>query len=907
MAARPSGYRRPASAADRARAADRRADKLAAMHSQLHDGIAALRSGEDWRRWLRLARRFPTYSAHNVMLIAVQRPDATRVCGYEGWRALGRQVRKGEKGIAILAPVLRADRDQDRAAGARGVPAADLGAETASARRVAGFRPAHVFDVSQTDGDDLPEQPAAQLLAGAAPDGLWDALAALAAARGFTVERGDCGDANGYTHFGNRLIRVRADVDPAQAGKTLAHELGHALIHDPAAFAGTTAGCRGSVEVEAESVAYLVAGDAGLDAAAYSFPYVAHWASGVDGRRPEQVVAATADRVLHAARIIVDSWQPAAAAAALTAGCAQAGVDRSREAGRAAAALQRAATALARDQATSAATQRGDREQGLRAVCAAAAAFYTDQLAGSFVPGYLGGRGLAAVLSPDAPYLIGYAPAGWTGLVNHLRGEGHDDAAIVAAGLVLQTRRGRLVDRFRDRMMLPVRAEDGAIVAFIGRANPDTARGDTPKYLNCPETAIYRKGDVLFGLAEARAALGGPHRPVLVEGALDALAVWVATQGTVPVVAPSGTALTGGQVDALTRHVAVRERGIVVAFDADLGGRLGATRAFEALRAVTDRVLAADLPAGLDPAGLHEQEGPHRLAAAVSAAEQLHPLADDVVAVRLDQSGIDHTDFLERRHAALRHLAPLVAGLAPDDIGRQVVTVAQRLNLGFDTVTAAVADAISPPEDPWGRVAARDRRADLAGTVAHEATGRLDDAPPRPEPVNAANAPVRAVVPTADGPVTVEYGGLLTSSDGRVPGRAIRIDGTALGYRFADGQVSPEDTSAGRYLAEEGVPPPPVDQLTRFLQAEIHAGLTLNAAGYAELPDRSRDALTLEVRHVMAGRADPELIAGAVGQVIAAAADEYGLDDGRADAFAVRAYAAELAGRCPACSSRAAP
>ena len=442
--------------------------------------------------------------------------------------------------------------------------------------------------------------------------------ARCAAARGFSVERGNCGQANGYTHFGDRRIRVRADVDPAQAVKTLAHELGHVLIHDPAAFAGTTAGCRGTVEVEAESVAYLVAGDAGLDAAAYSFPYVAHWAGGVDGRRPEDVVTATADRVLHATRVIVDSWQPpatptAAAAAALTAGHAQAGRERSREVGRTAARLQRAATVLAGDQAAAATQQRA-----LLAVCAAAADFYTDQLVGSFVPGYLGARGLAAVLTGDAPYLIGYAPAGWTGLVDQLRGDGHTDAAIVDAGLALRTRRGSLVDRFRDRMMLAVRAEDGAVAAFIGRANPHTARGDTPKYLNCPQTAVYRKGDVLFGLAEARAALAGPHRPVLVEGAVDALAVWAATGGAVPVVAPSGTALTGGHVDALTRHVDFRERGIVVAFDADLGGRLGATRAFDALRAATDRILAADLPAGCDPAGLYEQEGPHRLAAAPS-------------------------------------------------------------------------------------------------------------------------------------------------------------------------------------------------------------------------------------------------------------------------------------------------
>lgn len=270
-----------------------RADRLEAIHQRLLGAVEAMVSGEDWRRLLAVVRRFRTYSPNNVWLIAAQRPDATRVAGFSTWRTLGRHVRRGERGIAILAPVVARRRPDDE------------DGDDGESRVLRGFRVVHVFDVSQTDGEALPEVQPPTLLAGDAPAALWDALAAQLAAAGFVLERGSCHGANGVTDFAARAVRVRADVAPAQAAKTLAHELAHVVLHDGTEYAR---GCRGRAEVEAESVAYLVCSSAGLDAGDYSFPYVASWSGG-----DPDAVRATAERAVCAARRILDAL-PAVAA-----------------------------------------------------------------------------------------------------------------------------------------------------------------------------------------------------------------------------------------------------------------------------------------------------------------------------------------------------------------------------------------------------------------------------------------------------------------------------------------------------------------------------------------------------------------------------------------------------------------
>jgi DNA primase len=101
---------------------------------------------------------------------------------------------------------------------------------------------------------------------------------------------------------------------------------------------------------------------------------------------------------------------------------------------------------------------------------------------------------------------IGYAPRGWTTLITYLRGRGHHDVEIQAAGLARPSSRGTLIDHFRDRVMLPVHDEQGNLAGFIGRARPGSGP-DVPKYLNTPETGSYKKGNLLFGLHQARERL----------------------------------------------------------------------------------------------------------------------------------------------------------------------------------------------------------------------------------------------------------------------------------------------------------------------------------------------------------------------------------------------------------------
>lgn len=258
--------------------------KIEQIHEELEQGVRALASGEDWQRALDVAARFHSYSWHNVMLIVLQRPDATQVAGYRKWQEMGRQVRRGERGISILAPRFRVVEDEDTAE---------------RTRRLAGFIGVSVFDVSQTDGEPL-ASPAGfvQRLQGDAPARLWDALAAQVSAAGFRIERAapQIPDANGLTDYLRRTVTVAPDLSPAQAAKTLAHELAHALLHDG------DAGPRGRKEVEAESVAYVVCRSLGLDAASYSFGYVAGWSGGETKKVQE-----TGSRVMETARRILDA------------------------------------------------------------------------------------------------------------------------------------------------------------------------------------------------------------------------------------------------------------------------------------------------------------------------------------------------------------------------------------------------------------------------------------------------------------------------------------------------------------------------------------------------------------------------------------------------------------------------
>lgn len=252
-----------------------------ALLDALREGIIALTTSEQWAQWLRFSRRLPNYSFHNQILILGQFPGATQVAGYRSWQSFGRQVRRGERGIAILAPI---------------GPSRPVDADALRLPPLA-FKTVRVFDVSQTDGPALPVA-VEELMGPASPSDL-SGLLGVASKLGFRVEwielrsgrRGDCSHAL-------RRIRVHTGLAPAQALKTLAHELGHAILHGPG-FAGD----RSLAELEAESCAFVTCSSLGIDSSAYSFGYVATWAGG--GPEAVERIGRSASRIIAAASVIV--------------------------------------------------------------------------------------------------------------------------------------------------------------------------------------------------------------------------------------------------------------------------------------------------------------------------------------------------------------------------------------------------------------------------------------------------------------------------------------------------------------------------------------------------------------------------------------------------------------------------
>jgi N-terminal domain of anti-restriction factor ArdC len=222
---------------------------------RFESAVAAIHDSESFRRWLDVSSRFHTYSLGNQLLIAMQRPDATRVAGFHAWRKLGRHVRKGEKGIAIMVPHVRTSTDDD-------------GTE---ARRVSSFGTGYVFDVSQTEGEPLPEFEV-PVLEGDDGGQLWDGLRGFAATQGvaITVVPPSLLPEAAMGHYTPATQHiVVAEHSQRQMTKTLAHELGHhiALVDD-----------RAENECIAEGIAYVVCAHFGLDTGERSFPYVAGWA-----------------------------------------------------------------------------------------------------------------------------------------------------------------------------------------------------------------------------------------------------------------------------------------------------------------------------------------------------------------------------------------------------------------------------------------------------------------------------------------------------------------------------------------------------------------------------------------------------------------------------------------------------
>ena len=187
---------------------------------------------------------------------------------------------------------------------------------------------------------------------------------------------------------------------------------------------------------------------------------------------------------------------------------------------------------------------------------------------------------------------IGYAPASRDLLVRHLRQQGFSPAQLVRGGLAVQRDDGSIVDRFRQRLLFPIHREGGSVVAFGGRA---MSEDQVPKYLNSPETPLYTKGRVLYGLHLSKHAIRKAGSVVMMEGYFDVVQAWQG--GVANVVASSGTALTPMQVQTLRRFASK----VVLSFDADGAGQNAAVKSGDLMVAEGFQVSVALLPDGEDP------------------------------------------------------------------------------------------------------------------------------------------------------------------------------------------------------------------------------------------------------------------------------------------------------------------
>jgi antirestriction factor ArdC-like protein len=224
--------------------------------AHLADETDAAQASEAMQDWIELLSKFHRYSVNNTWLIYCFRPDATLVKGYKSWQKLGRQVRRGEQGIPILAPCPYERRDPDT---------------DEVVRRGMYFRVVYVFDVSQTDGEPLPEEPS-WVTDGEGGEALTEALMAVAQGKEIKVnlEAEGLGEVRGSSSNGS--VKVRAGLSSLGAAKTLAHELAHEMLH----WGPERSRDRHIVEMEAEAVAYTVLRHFGLEGTG-SPNYIALW------------------------------------------------------------------------------------------------------------------------------------------------------------------------------------------------------------------------------------------------------------------------------------------------------------------------------------------------------------------------------------------------------------------------------------------------------------------------------------------------------------------------------------------------------------------------------------------------------------------------------------------------------
>lgn len=315
---------------------------------------------------------------------------------------------------------------------------------------------------------------------------------------------------------------------------------------------------------------------------------------------------------------------------------------------------------------------RRDRETRLLALLDKAATFYERFLweteKGRMAREYLKKRGLGEAVC--RAFRVGLSPSEWRGLSSRAAKQGFTDRDLEEAGLVV-SQGVRVYDRFRGRLMFPLVDHRGRVLGFGGRTLTD----ETPKYVNSPEGPLYRKGQLLYGLYQARKAIAQADEVVVVEGYTDVLAL--AQAGMENVVASMGTALTEAQIGLMMRFT----HNVTFMFDADRAGTEAVLRSGRLARAQSLRPMVMVLPSGCDPAELATQGGPEALAQV--QADKMSLLRFELTQV-LENGDTTTSEGRVRVFEEVRRLMAQVE--SPKEREEEIALVADRLRLSSENV-----------------------------------------------------------------------------------------------------------------------------------------------------------------------------------------------------------------------------
>jgi DNA primase len=416
---------------------------------------------------------------------------------------------------------------------------------------------------------------------------------------------------------------------------------------------------------------------------------------------------------------------------------------------------ERAGVQLRYEEGGPAAGRPAGQRSRLVAASVAAAAFYADRLASAeALPAreFLNVRGFDQTVAQT--YGCGFAPVGWDDLTRHLLAKGFTRQELVTAGLSRDARSGNLVDRFRRRLLWPIKDITGDVVGFGARKLFED--DDGPKYLNTPETPIYKKSHMLYGVDLAKREIARRHQAVVVEGYTDVMACHLA--GVPTAVATCGTAFGADHISVLRRLLMDQDefRGeVIFTFDGDEAGQKAAMRAFDEDQRFVSQTFVAVEPGGKDPCELRQAHGDAAVRDLVGRREPLFAFALRTLLARYD------LETVEGRVAALEKAAPLVARIRHRD---QRPEYARRLagDLGMDveTVVRRVGELASgrrpaPPResrpDPRDPDLLREREALKLALQAPVYAGPVFDAVDEAAYTHPKYATLRAAVAAAGG------------------------------------------------------------------------------------------------------------------------------------------------------------